>query len=199
MTLPASGAISMRDINVEMGLPATQTISLNDTNIKSLVNNATDLNSYHGKARSTGNVTTQTSGSWTVPAGVTSVTVTCIGGGGGASNAAWTGYYGGFVGGGAAGSNGQTVTTSISVSGGQIINYTVGAGGLQCQTTANGGPGSPGGDTTFSTVTATGGAGGVYGNAATAPYQQYGKGGNAVSNSYGANEPGQPGAITYVW
>ena len=36
MTLPASGAISLRDVNVELGLPIGNPISLNDTAVRTL-------------------------------------------------------------------------------------------------------------------------------------------------------------------
>lgn len=40
MTLPASGAISLANVNVELGLASTTTISLNQTNVRTLAGKA---------------------------------------------------------------------------------------------------------------------------------------------------------------
>jgi hypothetical protein len=85
--------------------------------------------------------------SWTVPAGVTYVNATLVGGGGG---------------GGANGGTprpeplgGQIITTSVTTTPGASIAYAIGAGGVQ---------NSYGGDTTFTgAATAYGGAGGADG------------------------------------
>jgi hypothetical protein len=140
-----------------------------------------------------------TSGSFTVPTGIYNISVTAYGGGGGAGNATWSGYYGSFFGGAGGGRNGAITTNStLAVTPGQVITYTVGAGGSQAQGTGNGASGYPGGTTTFSTVTAAGGAGGYqYGPQATP--QTYGQGGYYVSNSYGANQPGSAGAIVITY
>jgi len=53
MPLPASGAISMYDINVELGLTGTTTISMNDAIVRTLfatASGAIDLNTGHSKA-----------------------------------------------------------------------------------------------------------------------------------------------------
>jgi hypothetical protein len=53
MALPASGAISFNDINVELGLSGTATISLNDTAVRTLFgisSGAIDMNTGHGRA-----------------------------------------------------------------------------------------------------------------------------------------------------
>jgi hypothetical protein len=94
------------------------------------------------------------SGSWTVPCGVTSVTVQAWGGGGGGagdgSNATTSGGGGG---------GGGYSTSSISVTPGTLINFTVGAGGPGGSGNANG---TLGGTSTFSTVSAPGGGGGLF-------------------------------------
>jgi hypothetical protein len=57
MTLPAgngTGAISLGQVNTELGLSATATISLGDANVKKLVRIASgvvDLNTFHGKTK----------------------------------------------------------------------------------------------------------------------------------------------------
>lgn len=81
------------------------------------------------------------SGSWTVPDGVTSITLLLIGGGGGGASAG---------GGGGGGGGGSISRTSYSVTPFSSISYSVGAGGF---------PDSNGGNTTFGALTAGGGAG----------------------------------------
>lgn len=88
--------------------------------------------------------------SWTVPCGVTSITVSAWGGGGGGGNST-TAQAGG---GGGSGGYSQTVfTTTI----GSVLTFTVGAGGAGGGTGSNG---SNGGTTTFGALTAGGGGGG---------------------------------------
>jgi MBG domain (YGX type)/Cadherin-like beta sandwich domain len=98
------------------------------------------------------------SGSWTVPSGVTSATITCYGAGGGSGGAVANSSDNASGGGG----GGATATSTLSVSGGQVYTVTVGAGGTAgANTGTNGGTG---GTTTFTgtggTVTAAGGSGG---------------------------------------
>jgi hypothetical protein len=53
MTLPASGAISLRDVNVELGLSATAQISLNDAGVRGLLGKSSgtiSLNDGYGKS-----------------------------------------------------------------------------------------------------------------------------------------------------
>lgn len=53
MPLPASGAISLFDVNVELGLTGTTTITMNDAIVRTLfgqASGAVDLNTGHGKA-----------------------------------------------------------------------------------------------------------------------------------------------------
>lgn len=95
-----------------------------------------------------------TSGNWTVPCGVTSVTVSVYGagGGGGGSNT------GGQAGGG--GGAGGFASSTFVVVPGAIIPYTVGAGGIAGST--GGGNGGNGGSTSWNggAVVGTGGSGG---------------------------------------
>ena len=91
------------------------------------------------------------SGTFTVPSGISRLRVICIGGGGGGGiaspgNRAYAGGYGGL---------GEAL---ISVTPGQQISYTIGAGGLS----GSGYSGAAGGTTSFgSYITSTGGAGGA--------------------------------------
>ena len=99
-------------------------------------------------------VVTLTSGtSWTVPAGVTYVNATLVGGGGGGSNYSGSGYNAVDA------TSGQVITTNVSTTPGASISYAIGAGG----SVSNGSDGGNGGDTTFTgATTATGGGGGKY-------------------------------------
>lgn len=92
-----------------------------------------------------------TSGTFTVPDFIYKIEVSIWGGGGGGG----VDVAGVATGGGGAGAY---ATSILSVTPGQMINYTVGAGG------ASGNPGSAGGTTTFSTLSATGGAGSANGS-----------------------------------
>lgn len=104
------------------------------------------------------NLTTTGAGTWTVPDGVTSVTVSVWGGGAAAGNIAASDANGSAGGGGGAFS--QKV---ITVTPGSVINFSLGAGGVG---TTVGAPttGASGGDTWFNTATDTmakGGTGGL--------------------------------------
>ena len=103
---------------------------------------------------------TLTSGtSWTVPAGVTAINATLIGGGGAGG--------GGFGSGsvyqqGTSGNGGQIISTNLSTTPGASIGYSIGAGGtgvIGSSSTTN--IGGSGGNTTFTgATTASGGLGG---------------------------------------
>ncbi|WP_370511572.1 beta strand repeat-containing protein, partial [Flavobacterium sp. ZT3R18] len=95
-------------------------------------------------------LTTPGSNTWTVPCGVTSITIEAWGGGG-AGGAATINPSGGSGGGG-----GGYSTDIITVSPGQVISYTVGAGG-----TGGTGDGGNGITTTILSLIANGGGGGL--------------------------------------
>ena len=115
------------------------------------------------------------SGSFTVPAGVYSVQVTVVGAGGSGAN-------GQFNGGG--GYAGAVVTQSVAVTTGQVIPVSVGAGGVPREHTASGGyvNGAAGGNSSFGSVVAAGGSGGVANGSAYA--------GNGGATSYGTVDGG---------
>lgn len=102
------------------------------------------------------------SGTWTCPAGVTSINVEAYGGGGGGGRANR---------GGGGGGGGYSATTSIAVTPGAAYTITVGAGGTAGNNTVT--LGGAGGTTTATfgatTVTANGGAGGSDDLTSTAP------------------------------
>ena len=103
---------------------------------------------------------------WTAPGGVTSVTVTVIGGGGGGSGGAWSeGNCAGDAGlGGAGGAGGYTVNQVVPVTPGQAYSVTVGGGGAGGARACGGNyqNGAPGGSSSFGSVVATGGGAGVW-------------------------------------
>ncbi len=104
-----------------------------------------------------------TNGTFIVPAGVTSLQVEAWGGGGagGGGNGS---TFGGTRSGGGGGGGAFTRNNTLGVFSGQVINYTIGAGG----TGVNGGNGGNGSASVFSTVTAAGGFGGSAGNSGDA-------------------------------
>ena len=115
---------------------------------------------------------------WTIPPGVTTVTVQMWGGGGAGGGALGSG---GAFGGGGGGGGGYTTSTLTGLTPGNTIAFSVGAGG----TGSAGGNGTSGGDTTFTGVTtAGGGVGGVAAQTSTA-----GTGGSGAFNG-GAGDAG---------
>ena len=100
-------------------------------------------------SQTTQTITTAGAGTFTVPCGVTSITVQCWGGGGAGGAAT------GNPSGGGGGAGGAFSSSVIAVNSGATFSYTLGTGG-----TGGGGNGNPGGNTIFSTIIATGGGGG---------------------------------------
>ena len=128
-------------------------------------------------------------GTWFVPAGVTSVKVLVVGGGGG-------GTYDRAAGGGAGGllyygdetpTNGHAEGTSFSVTPGSLLSVQVGGGGAGATVY---GITNNGGDSVFGTLTALGGGGGglIF---ATAPSGGSGGGAYGQGGIPGAGTPGQ--------
>jgi hypothetical protein len=103
--------------------------------------------------------TTLTSGtSYTVPAGVTYLNVTLVGGGGGGAGGTVNANYGGT----SEGLGGETVSSTLSATAGATIAYAIGAGGSGGSSAAQGSVGGDGGTTTFTGATsATGGGGAI--------------------------------------
>ena len=101
-------------------------------------------------------VTTLTSGTdYTVPAGVTYLNVTLVGGGGGGGSANTSN--------GLAGSGGQIIMSNFATTPGASVAYAIGAGGTGGVSGSNS-PGGIGGTTTMTGATsATGGPGGTTG------------------------------------
>lgn len=98
-------------------------------------------------------------GTWTCPAGVTSVLAECWGAGGGAGSAG--NYYGSSGGGG-----GEYASQTVPVTPGTVYSFTVGSGGSGGAAASNGNSGSAGGNSVFTAdggtaVTAHGGTAGT--------------------------------------
>lgn len=118
-------------------------------------------------SQSHGTVVLSGSGTFTVPAGITSLVVIGSGGGGGGAGGSGNGNAGSQPSGGGAGGAGVPLTAlTISTSPGASIAYSVGAGGAGgagghagAGNTQNGVAGSTGGSTTFGSLTFKGGGG----------------------------------------
>ncbi|MBN6210681.1 hypothetical protein JYK21_29825 [Ralstonia pickettii] len=128
-------------------------------------------------------------GSFTVPAGVTQIWVSgCAGGGGGGGGAGANGSAATSAGGGGGGAGQSIIRVPYTVTSGQSISITIGAGGTVGAGGANGanngGAGGAGGNTVVgSLVTLTGGSGGGGGISSGA---SGGSGGTGFPNgSYG--------------
>jgi hypothetical protein len=111
------------------------------------------------------------SGTFTVPAAVTSIGVLVVAGGGSGGSG---GNSAGAGGGGGAG--GLVINNSLAVTPGQGIAYTIGAGGAGSNQ-----PGNSGGNSVFGSITATGGGRG--GGAAYSTTQQTGGSGGGAAGT----------------
>lgn len=128
MTLPASGAISLGQVNTELSRSATAALGLGDTAVRSLFGIATgaiDMNTGHGKS------------SVVAPS---AINVLVVAGGGG------SGYTNDWPGAGGAG--GLCTQTARGVSTGTTYTVTVGGGGSS---------GAGGANSVFDSITANGG------------------------------------------
>ena len=126
-------------------------------------------------------------GTWTVPAGVTSVEALVVAGGG----------AGGWMYGGGGGAGGIVHHTSFATTPAASVTVTVGAGGAAQNSNA-----TPvaGGDSVFSTITAKGGGGGGNSGNGAADGGSGGGGGAAGSDVAGgsADQPAVSGATVYA-
>ena len=130
-------------------------------------------------------------GTFTVPAGVTSIKVSVVGGGGG-SGGGWSApdqYWGSGGGGGAASAISYITTTP-----GTTYSVTIGAGGLGNASGINGGPG---GTTTFGSGLAIAG-GGQGGTSPTYAPGAGGAGGTTGNDNVFAGSPGGSGSYSQI-
>lgn len=136
----------------------------------------------------TATLSTVGSGQWIVPDNVTSIKVTTKGagggGGGGHSPCSNSSHKGGT------GGAGYVTLSTISVSPGQVINYTVGVGGAGGAKGSPGATGGTGGTTTFGSVSAAGGTGGTGGSGNGAGTNGTG-GDGRTGGTGGAGDPGE--------
>lgn len=149
-----------------------------------------------------GTITFTTSDSWTVPLGVSSISLEILGGGGGGggghgSNGSGCGnssHKGGNGGGG------QKTTFTAPVTGGQVITFTVGAGGAGG---GGNGDGTRGGNTSILSTTVLGGGGGIKGtsNGAGAGGVDYGGGNGGLGGTWkgGNGSAGTNGYVKITW
>lgn len=142
------GSINLKDGagTIQLGTGATLTLP-NTTGTVALTSDAFP----HDMIRLSG------SGTWTIPSGVTSFKVTCIGGGGSGSA-----QY--FYGGGGGGGGGAVIALFKSLAPGTSFTYAVGTGGagVTCSSTVTTIDGNNGGDTTFGGLIAGGGGAGNF-------------------------------------
>lgn len=111
----------------------------------------------------TGFATLTTSGSFTVPAGVTELCISAVagGGGGGSGGGGDSSFFGG--GGGSGGAGESVVKRKFAVAPGTVINITIGSGGVgSIASTATGSAPTAGGNTVIgSLITLHGGQPGI--------------------------------------
>jgi hypothetical protein len=138
-------------------------------------------NGFYQKYASTGGHTSFTSsGSWTAPAGITSVDYLVVGGGGGGASGS----------GGGGGGAGAFRTGTLSVTPGTTYSITVGAGGAGGSNSV----GANGSDSVFSSITSNGGGGGGTSSGSANGNASGGGGGNGGSAGAGGTYGNAGGA-----
>jgi hypothetical protein len=178
MTLPASGPISLSQVNTELLItPSTTTITMNDSGVRFLTGTSagtTDsMQQLLGKsyviAANSGILTSGSSYALPQTSGATIKVLAIAGGGGGGGGSGRSSFSGFFTGGGGGGDGGNAYTT-VSVTPGQTVYFSIGAaGGAGSARDGIYSSGSNGGSGTTTTITvnssnvavATGGGGGT--------------------------------------
>lgn len=135
MTLPASGPISMANVNTELQRSSTTTVSLNDTIVRTLFgvpSGQISMSNGYGKAYTVpGNSGILTSGtSYTLPStsGLTINILVIGGGGGGGGGSGRTFASGYYTGGGGGGAGGNAYALNVPVTPGQSVSFNIGIG-----------------------------------------------------------------------
>ena len=147
------------------------------------------------------------SGTFTVPAGVTAVKAIVVGGGGGGQAGAWHPTDKAGAGGGGGGGGGCAIKYLTGLTSGKTLTVTVGAAGgtssiasgTQTISTVSATGGSKGGAGSTKLTTAIGGAGGAGGVGAGGDLNMVGGGGGAGGDSKSTTEgiPGGHGGSSY--
>lgn len=198
MTLPASGPITMSQVNTELQRSSTAAITMNEYWVRFMAQNGTvnygtpiTMDQLHGKsyviAGNSGVITSGTSYTLPLTCGPT-IKIIALGAGGGGGGGSGRTFQSGYYTGGGGGGAGGNVYTTVSVTPGATVYFTIGTGGGGggardgiYTSGSNGG----GGGTTYVSVngsyvaTATGGGGGY-----VSPSGSAGGGGSWGTGSY---------------
>jgi hypothetical protein len=179
------------NIEDELGISNPSRLDLNDSRVRTLTGYSgsgsyNDMSALRGKSSftpTTYTLTTSSSGSFTVPNFCTKIQVLMIGGGGGGGSNATQPFWDGGGGGGA---GAAALSVTISVSSGQSITYSVGAGGAGNSTGGKGTNGSCTSITIAGTTYYVNGGGGGGGSHTSYSYQ-VGLNGGCGGGSCGTN------------
>lgn len=173
-----TGAAGNPTVAADLASQAEAEAGTNNTKVMTPLRTAQALATLQGLQ----NIDVRTAtGSFTVPAGVTRLyALASAGGGGGAGGFSDAGPPSVTYAGGTGGTGGQAVSV-LTVTPGDSVSFTIGAGGVG----SNSGAGTAGGSTTIDTITCTGGGGGVAassGGPGASGSNGTGSGGNLVNN-----------------
>lgn len=181
MTLQASGAISLNDVNLELARSSGASINMNEYWVRFMAKNGTvssgtsiSMSELYGKsyiiAGNSGILTSGTSYTLPLTTGPYINVLVIGGGGGGGGGTARDGGHDGYNTGGAGGaSGGNAYALSVAITPGQTISYSIGsagsAGGARDGVFSSGASGSSGGTSSVTVdsvvvAQASGGAGG---------------------------------------
>jgi hypothetical protein len=216
MTLPASGTISLSDIQTEFGgsnpiglneyYKGGSYVTTNDYAPNVPASGVIALSNFYNSKKNTFNSQTFTSSTtFTLPAtsnGILNVYVVAGGGGGGSSSDYWNGY------GGNGGSGGIASQTITGLTAGNTYTITVGGGGARGvygygykdNPYADGFNGYGGGESSAFGIIAGGGGGGgggTLGNNGTAGGGAYGGGGGSQNGGAGGDGSGTGNYLSY--
>ena len=122
--ISVGGSVSGQSINLELGRSATASSNLNEAVLRSLaqvLSGTISMYNFYGKSRGGQIAFSNQTTNWTVPTGVNSICVVCIGGG---ASGIYTGDTYTSGGGGA-----LSYTNNIAVTPGEVLQVVAGSGG----------------------------------------------------------------------